>query len=312
MKKEENKVLNIVLLIVFINIFLALFGLQRMLTMRGANSVMNWNGVIAQFQVLVSTAMVLTNRKRGFIAAVAVNLFNASFLFFAQVVIAHQMGPMPAVIVSLVTIVLMILIYGFMNREEKSHAELTDSYNQLIEQNRIMQEKDEALTYLAYYDRHTGLPNRAYLMDKIADQMEANSPFVLIYMDADNFKEINNNFVRQVGDELIKIYAERLEKYCGDRLTCALIEGDQFAVLMPGKYTEADVLNTTAQLRNLFFEPANAGGQQFQITMSYGVVGYPNDGRTPDALFVAADTALYNAKIGGKDRTVIFSQQSLN
>ncbi len=309
--KKENKVLNIVLLIVFVNIFLALFGLQRMLTLRGANANMNWNGVIAQLQVLVSTAMVLTNKKRGLITAVVVNALNAGFLFFAQVVIAHQMGPMPAVIVSIVTIVLEILIYGFMSREEKSHAELTESYNQLIENNRVMQEKDEALTYLAYYDRHTGLPNRAFLMDKIADYMEANTPFVLIYMDADNFKEINNNFVRKVGDELIKIYADRLEKYCGDRLTCGIIEGDQFAILMEGRYSEADVLNMTAQLRNLFFEPASAGGQQFQITMSYGVCSYPNDGRTPDVLFNAADTALYNAKISGKDRTVICSAQTL-
>ena len=309
--KKEIKVLNIVLLIVFVNIFLALFGVQRMLTLRGANGNMNWNGVIAQFQVLVSTAMVLTNRKRGFITAVTINLLNAAFLFFAQVVIAHQMGPMPAVIVSLVTIVLEFLIYGFMSREEKSHAELTESYNQLIENNRMMQEKDEALTYLAYYDRHTGLPNRAFLMDKIADFMEANTPFVMIYMDADNFKEINNNFVRKVGDELIKIYADRLEKYCGDRLTCGIIEGDEFAILMEGRYTQADVLNMTAQLRNLFFEPANAGGQQFQITMSYGVCSYPNDGRTPDVLFNAADTALYNAKLAGKDRTIIFSENTL-
>ena len=309
--KKENKVLNIVLLIVFVNIFLALFGLQGMLTLRGANANMNWNGVIAQLQVLVSTAMVLTNKKRGLITAVVVNALNAGFLFFAQVVIAHQMGPMPAVIVSIVTIVLEILIYGFMSREEKSHAELTESYNQLIENNRVMQEKDEARTYLAYYDRHTGLPNRAFLMDKIADYMEANTPFVLIYMDADNFKEINNNFVRKVGDELIKIYADRLEKYCGDRLTCGIIEGDQFAILMEGRYSEADVLNMTAQLRNLFFEPASAGGQQFQITMSYGVCSYPNDGRTPDVLFNAADTALYNAKISGRDRTVISSAQTL-
>ncbi|MBR3630122.1 MAG: GGDEF domain-containing protein [Oscillospiraceae bacterium] len=306
--KKESKVLKIVLLIVFINLFLALFGVQRMLTMRGLSQ---FNGVVAQFEVLISTALVLTNRKVGYITAIILNAFNALFILVTQVVIKHALGPMPAVIIAVVTIVIVSLIYGFMKREEKSHAELTDSYNQLIENNRMMQEKDEALTYLAYYDRHTGLPNRAFLMDKIADYMENSKPFVLIYMDADNFKEINNNFVRKVGDELIKIYADRLEKYCGDRLTCGIIEGDQFAILMEGRYTQADVLNMTAQLRNLFFEPANAGGQQFQITMSYGVCSYPNDGRTPDVLFNAADTALYNAKLAGKDRTIIFSENTL-
>ena len=306
--KKDNKVLKIVLLIVFINLFLALFGAQRVLTMRGLG---NFNGVVAQFEVLVSTALVLTNRKAGYITAIILNAFNALFILVTQVVIGKQLGPMPAVIIAIVTIVIISLIYGFMKREEKSHAELTESYNQLIENNRMIQEKDEALTYLAYYDRHTGLPNRAFLMDKIADYMEANTPFVLIYMDADNFKEINNNFVRKVGDELIKIYADRLEKYCGDRLTCGIIEGDQFAILMEGRYSEADVLNMTSQLRNLFFEPASAGGQQFQITMSYGVCSYPNDGRTPDVLFNAADTALYNAKISGKDRTVICSAQTI-
>lgn len=306
--KKENKVLNIVLLIVFINVFLMLFGAQRMLTMRGLGE---FNGVVAQFEVLVSTALVLTNRKRGFITAIILNAFNALFILVTQVLIKKELGPMPAVIVSLVTIILMVLIYSFMVREQKTHEELTESYNQLIENNRIMQEKDDALTYLAYYDRATGLPNRAYFIDKIADYMEASAPFVLIYMDADNFKEINDNFGHQVGDELIKIYAERLEKYCGERITCALIEGDQFAILLDGRYTEADVLNRIEQLRMLFAEPANAGGNSFSITMSYGICSYPNDARTPDVLMNVADTALYNAKIAGKNRPVIFSQQSL-
>lgn len=305
---NEKKRGSIALLILGILLFLALFGAQGALNRSGNGQL---SGIIAQLQVLVSTFLVVTNSKRGFIAAVILNAFNALFVAVTQVLLGGNLGALPGVVVSIVTIFIVLLIYLYLSRAQKAHDDLTESYNQLIENNRIMQEKDEELTYLAYYDRATGLPNRVFFIDKMTDYMEHSVPFVLISMDADNFKEINDRFGHQIGDQLIKTYAERLEQHCGDRMTCALIEGDQFGVLLEGRYAEADVLNIIEDFRRLFAQPANAGGTSFSITMSYGICSYPNDARTPDVLMNAAETALYNAKIAGKNRPVIFSQQSL-
>ena len=70
-------------------------------------------------------------------------------------------------------------------------------------------------------------------------------------------------------------------------------------------------MNIVEQLRALFAEPVQMPAGQFSITMSYGICGYPNDGGTPDKLIVAANTALYNAKIAGKNRPCFYSQNSL-
>ena len=70
-------------------------------------------------------------------------------------------------------------------------------------------------------------------------------------------------------------------------------------------------MNIVGQMQSLFGEIVNVNGQQFRITMSYGIAGSPNDGQNPDSLINAADTALYNAKLQGKDRPILFSPQSL-
>jgi len=131
-------------------------------------------------------------------------------------------------------------------------------------------------------------------------------------MDMDNFKQINDTFGHEIGDTLIKTYATRFQKYCGTKYPCAKVGGDEFAMIVEGNVTQADVLNLVEQMRNLFGEMVNVNGQQFRITMSYGIAGSPNDGTSPDSIFNAGDTALYNAKLQGKDRPVVYSPHSLS
>ena len=299
---------SIVILIIGIIIFIALFVVQGRQA-QGGNQALN--GIIAQLQVLISTVLVTTNRKRGFITACILNALNGLFVLVVQVLLAQNVRSLPGVFISIVTIITIIIIYVYLNRTQQMHEELTANYEQLIEQNRMIEEKDQTLTQLAYYDRMTGLPNRAFFVDKLQEYIDQTVPFAVIYMDADNFKQINDNFGHQVGDELLKVYADRFGKYCGTKYTGAKVGGDEFGMILEGRFTEADIMNIVEQLRSLFAEPVTAGNGQFTITMSYGICGFPNDGSTPEALITAADTALYNAKIGGKNRPVIFSQHSL-
>lgn len=307
MKKEKQSG-NIVIFIISILVFLGLFMLQARMAMQGYQAL---NGVIAQLQVLASTVLVTTNHKRGFIAATLLNAFNALFVFVTQIILQHNMTVLPGVVVSLVTIVIVLVIYIYLNRMQKMHEELNANYEQLIEQNRMIAEKDQALTYLAYYDRLTGLPNRAFFADKLQEYMDSTTPFAVIHMDADNFKQINDTFGHQVGDELIKVYAERIRNFCEGKYTCAKVGGDEFGMILEGRYTETDIMHLVDQLRALFAEPVSMPVGQFSITMSYGISGFPNDGTTPEVLINATATALYNAKIAGKNRPCFFSQHSL-
>ena len=305
--KEKNKALNIAVMVICIILFIALFMTQGQFARNGQQAL---NGVIAELQVLLSTIIVVTNHKRGFITALILNFLNMLMLVRNIVTSRASGASLPGVVIALVTIVIIIVIYTYMSRSEKMHADLTNSYNQLIESNRLMQEKDAALTKLAYSDRMTGLPNTAAFTEKLQSCVNAGQPFTVIYMDADSFKQINDTFGHAVGDTLIKAYAERFQNFCSGHYECAKVGGDEFAMIIDGIHTEGELYNMSEDLRTLFGEPINIDGTNFSITMSYGVASYPNDGTAPDQLINAADTALYNAKIGGKNRLTFFSEHT--
>ena len=315
-KKTGNIVATIIGIIVYVLVFIVIGRITRMVSSGEFSTeqirlVNSFNGVFSQIQVLSIVVMVVMDRKRGFIVGMILQGVGLLNVLIVQLLIAHNVMSLPGAVTGIVSIIIYVIIYTSMEKNRKLHDEVTAKYQELIEKNRTIEEKDQTLTYLAYYDRMTGLPNRAFFTDKLQEYMDAGKKLAIIYMDADNFKQINDNFGHQTGDELIKVYAERFERYCADKYTCAKVGGDEFGMILEGSYTEADILNIVEQLRALFGEPVNMAGGQFSITMSYGICGFPNDGSTPEALIVAADTALYNAKLGGKNRPCFFSQHSL-
>ena len=268
-----------------------------------------YSGLIAQIQVILSTIMVTTNRKRGLIAVAIMNVLCV--LSTAPGVIHGNRSAIVGLFLPIITIGTMAIIYTSLTNNDKTNERLNRSLEELMEKSHQIQEAEVQLRELAYSDSLTGMNNRAWMRETLADKIQEGNPFAFIMMDMDNFKQINDTFGHQVGDTLIKTYATRFQKYCGTKYPCAKIGGDEFALIIIGSVTQADVLNIVGQMQNLFGEVVNVNGQQFRITMSYGIAGCPNDGQNPDSIINAADTALYNAKIQGKDRPVVYSPQSL-
>ncbi|MDE6665629.1 MAG: hypothetical protein K2K14_05495 [Ruminococcus sp.] len=112
------------------------------------------NGIIAQFHVMISILFVLTNHKTGFLTGTILNILNLAIAVFA-VVMGGQKQAMPSIAISVCTIVTIAVIYNYINKNDKMHNELMEKYEQEIETRRVLQEKDEVLSYLAYYDRLT-------------------------------------------------------------------------------------------------------------------------------------------------------------
>lgn len=323
-KKKGNIIILLIGIVFFVAFYFATSFVNRFIAQgletgkiaqQDAIAYRNINGIFSQLQVLAAIVMVLFDRKRGFIVAIILEVLVA-FNLLRSVIFSHNYMPLPGFFTALVSILIITVIYITLQRNDKLHEEVTVNYEKLIEQNHMIEAKDKALTKLAYYDRLTGLPNSAFYNEKLQEYIDSNTSFAMIYMDMDNFKQINDTFGHECGDDLIKVYAERFENYCGSKYTCAKVGGDEFAMILPNdsgsKMTEADVLNIVEQLRALFAEPVQMRSGAISITMSYGICGFPNDGRTPEALVNAADTALYNAKIGGKNRPCFFSQNSLD
>ena len=264
-------------------------------------------GIITQIEVIVATIIVITNKKIGIITAMvlfAYIIFGAAFSLQA----GNKMG-IVAILTSVVTIIILNLIYFFLHKNEQQHAQLLKQYEEMMDSNRLMQEKDEALQTLAYQDEMTDMHNFVYFREQIENAIRQNTDFALIYMDLDNFKAVNDKFGPEVGDEALKIYASRLKAYCGTKYLCARTSGDDFALLLSGTPAQAEILHLVEQLRKVLGEPVSAQGvSNITTTASYGIVVSPRDGKDTDTLLDNAIFAVYNAKANGKDRPCFFSQ----
>ena len=298
MVKEKNKASNMAALIVGIIVFLALFAFQGKMSQKGNMSL---NGIIAQLQVLISTVLVITNKKRGFISAMVLNAFNGLFVLIIAVIMRGQKTALPGVFVAVCTIITMAILYIYLAKTVKMHNELNASYEQEIENNRIIKEKDEVLQYLAYYDRLTQMPNRHLFMEKLDENINNKSNCTIIYADIDDFKKINDGYGHSTGDTMLTSYGERIEKICGDKNFAARIGGDEFGIILNGSLSENEITKIFETFKKAVGEPVSVNGGLFGSTMSFGIATFPNDGRSSEEVFRCAETAMFKAKENGKN-----------
>jgi diguanylate cyclase (GGDEF)-like protein len=162
------------------------------------------------------------------------------------------------------------------------------------------------LEHRALHDSLTGLPNRRYfnsVLEYEVKQAERNStPFSLLLLDIDNLTDINDTYGYVIGDEALRLVGGILLSYIRKEDLTARIGGGEFAVIL----SDADrsdalrIANTIAsELSEKVF--TSGCGKQFHITVSIGIVSYPQDGSSSHDLRAGADLALYNAKKIGKN-----------
>lgn len=265
------------------------------------------NGIIAQIQVIISTLLVIISRKKGFIAGVVLNLISVLSVAL-QIFKSGNLSSVPGIVVPLCTIITIAIIYMFSSRTRKMHDELTQSYNHIVESNRIMKEKDEKLTYLAYYDVLTNMPNRQLFIDKLEENIQNNMTFTVIYTDIDDFKMINDMYGHNAGDVMLCAFAERLNQFCSDRDFTGRIGGDEFVIILNGIDSDVKVNEYINRIRSIISEPVAVNGTLLHLTMSYGVVSCPLDCCNSEDILRFIDIAMVNAKSSGKDRPCFYSR----
>ncbi len=306
--KEKNKSLHIAIMIICILVYFFVFLLMGPLRRNPKLEFLSdYMGVLSAFLVLLTTTLVTTNGKRGYIASAC--LCSLSIWSAASAVLrSHTVNGLPGVFTPIVNMVAMTVILTFITTNQKQTKELNEQYEQIMDKNREMEEKDEALKIYAYRDLLTGMFNLRYFREHLEEAINKQEKFSVIYIDLDNFKGINDTFGPKIGDAALVSYAERISSYCGNKYLCARTAGDEFALLLMGEQTEADILNIIEQLRRLFGEQLSVQGANLSLTASYGVATHPRDGENAETLLDNVIMAVYNAKANGKDRPCFFSQ----
>jgi diguanylate cyclase (GGDEF)-like protein len=155
-----------------------------------------------------------------------------------------------------------------------------------------------ALEHHALYDGLTDLPNRLMLREETQKAIATNATAVLLLLDIDNFKEINDSFGHQVGDVLLRQMGARLREPIDGANLIARLGGDEFAILLPGVNPIQAAETAQAMLRALE-RPFLSEDHALEVSASIGIAAFPEHGTVAETLLRRADVAMYAAKRTG-------------
>ncbi|AIC22464.1 Sensory box/GGDEF domain/EAL domain protein [Pseudomonas chlororaphis subsp. aurantiaca] len=168
---------------------------------------------------------------------------------------------------------------------------------------------EQRIHRLAYYDALTHLPNRTLFQDRLHTALQSaerqKSWVVLMFLDLDRFKPINDSLGHAAGDRMLKEMATRLLDCVDDDDTVARMGGDEFTLLLQPRTSREIALNraihVAEQILASLVKPFVLEGREFFVTASIGIALSPQDGNELSQLMKNADTAMYHAKERGKN-----------
>ncbi len=177
-------------------------------------------------------------------------------------------------------------------------------------------EADERIRYLAFHDALTGLPNRCLFQDRLEQALQRSkrhqTKLAVLFMDLDGFKQVNDTYGHDVGDDLLIVVANRINNLVRRGSdTVARLGGDEFVILVEEVQLTEQVDQLAAKLITEIAKPIEIKGNQMQVGVSIGISFAPSDSEEATELLKEADTAMYAAKASGKGCSKRFFTESL-
>lgn len=169
------------------------------------------------------------------------------------------------------------------------------------------------LAYIAYYDSLTGLPNRHLFMDRlnmaIAHASRTGGKLAVLFIDLDHFKRVNDTLGHQVGDQMLRAVADRLQPVLRSTDTLCRIGGDEFIVIANTFTTAQDLEVLAEKIIGAVHQPLLLGKTNFTPDCSIGISIFPADTTDRDDLVKMSDTAMYSAKSMGRGCYAFYQPQ---
>jgi diguanylate cyclase (GGDEF)-like protein/PAS domain S-box-containing protein len=171
----------------------------------------------------------------------------------------------------------------------------------------------QRIQHLAYHDNLTGLPNRSLLQDRLAHSIaraeRSSKKVAVLFIDLDNFKNINDTLGHDIGDELLRQVSRRLSECVRLEDTIARQGGDEFIVLLDSLEDSRGASIVAQKILNTLRQAFVLTGTEQHVSGSVGIALYPEDGRDAQTLMRNADTAMFHGKGLGKNTYQYFTAQ---
>jgi diguanylate cyclase (GGDEF)-like protein/PAS domain S-box-containing protein len=196
------------------------------------------------------------------------------------------------------------------NRLDNPHIQGVVFNSRDVTDRKVIQQR---IQHLAYHDNLTGLPNRSLLQDRLAHSIaraeRTNRKVAVLFIDLDNFKNINDTLGHDVGDELLRQVARRLTDCVRAEDTIARQGGDEFIVLLDGLDDGRGASLVAQKILNALRKAFVLSGTDQHVSGSVGIAVFPEDGRDAQTLMKNADTAMFHGKTQGKNTYQYFTAQ---
>ncbi len=277
-------------------------------TMTAVVSVSLWisqglySGALLGYPVILIVAG-MVSRLRLFVALLlfmlaSVALITCAALFGWQHFVPHPMGLGRMVNVSCILLVCACAVWILAN-------DLRQTMQRLQREIQRVKASEASFTHLAQHDALTNLPNRLLVSDRMEQAIGQARRYgrraALLYLDLDNFKNINDSLGHDAGDELLKEVAGRLQGAVREMDTVSRQGGDEFLIVLTD-VADLDAISAAANhVLNTMTQPFSLKGMQIVTSVSIGVALYPEDGDDFAALLKHADLAMYQAKAEGRN-----------
>ncbi len=201
----------------------------------------------------------------------------------------------------------------------------SNTLSALKDSNFLLQQSQDSMRQMAYYDTLTGLPNRRLFKEHAARMIQQcaqhNRMMAVLFLDLDHFKQINDTLGHVVGDNLLKTCATRLTQAIrysdllaaeNDQSTESLVArfgGDEFTLLISDIAEAMDATKIARRILNIFLQPIMVEAHSMYVSTSIGISIFPTDGNDIDTLLRNADVAMYHAKNSKRNHYQFYSHE---
>jgi diguanylate cyclase (GGDEF)-like protein len=230
---------------------------------------------------------------------------------------------------TLVTVTVFV-VYRFSNFQMDTLRSVQDVSNELADTNRRLEianqqleqkvqqrtqelsNANQHLQFLATHDNLTGLPNRFLFFDRLDQAIKKNRrlkhKFALLFIDLDDFKNVNDSYGHLIGDEVLQKVAEFLANTVRDSDTVARIAGDEFTIILDNVQTLSNVETIAQKTVEAVSQPIEIEQATIVVTASIGISMYPDHGEDTETLLHKADMAMYLVKDGEKNSYTLYQE----
>ncbi len=160
----------------------------------------------------------------------------------------------------------------------------------------------DLIEHLTRHDALTCLTNRLLFNDRLelaTAQVRRGATIAVHMVNLDNFRQVNEEFGRRTGDEVLKLFAQRLRATVRDTDTVARLDGDEFGVIQTGVPEPENAMRLADRILDVLDRPLEVDGNQIRLTCSCGIVLAPEQGTDPDELMTKVDLAVYKSRSCG-------------